>query len=475
MASILSSDRRRGAALTIVGPTMSGTGGWWRCSAPPRSGCGGRGRAGEVGLAALPRATNDELTIRSATSRAARHRARRAAVAEARLGHRQQLEHRVPPSRRIVKNGATARPYPHAWVVPWWKEAPKSEAMHVSSVRRTVALVCAAAAIASLMAASPAAGRGTPNTAALQVALKALHHYDGGIDGINGRGTKRAVRRYQRAHRLPVDGVAGPRTRRKLGARGRPSLGSRAMSARRPRLGRRGAPVAAPQARRSGRTAPTAASAPTPRPPSAARRRGTAWPSTASPAPPRSARSSAIAAPAAAPAEREQPDRPRPLPAPGPRPVTSPFGMRWGRLTPASTSAPPSGAPVGAGGRGTVIVRRLELGRLRQPGRDPAPARLPELVRAPLERRRERRAERGGRHADRRTSAPPAPRPAPTCTSRSATTAPRSTRAAYLLRTYAARLAPGTRPSTNEHDHAECLPPGPVETDPAKARLVDCR
>ena len=80
------------------------------------------------------------------------------------------------------------------------------------------------------------------NTAALQVALKALRHYTGGVDGIAGRRTKRAVRRFQRAHRLPVDGVAGPRTRRKLGRRGRPLLGRRIM-----RRGARGWDVAALQ------------------------------------------------------------------------------------------------------------------------------------------------------------------------------------------------------------------------------------
>jgi peptidoglycan hydrolase-like protein with peptidoglycan-binding domain len=67
------------------------------------------------------------------------------------------------------------------------------------------------------------------NTAALQVALKALRHYTGGVDGIKGRRTGRAIRRFQRAHHLPVDGIAGPRTRRKLGRRGRPLLGRRIM------------------------------------------------------------------------------------------------------------------------------------------------------------------------------------------------------------------------------------------------------
>lgn len=80
------------------------------------------------------------------------------------------------------------------------------------------------------------------NTAALQTALRALRHYTGGVDGITGPRTRRAIRRFQRAHRLRVDGVAGPRTRRKLGRRGRPLLGRRIM-----RRGNHGWDVAAVQ------------------------------------------------------------------------------------------------------------------------------------------------------------------------------------------------------------------------------------
>ena len=41
--------------------------------------------------------------------------------------------------------------------------------------------------------------------AALQVALRAVHLYHGGIDGVAGPGTRRAVRALQRSHHLAVD------------------------------------------------------------------------------------------------------------------------------------------------------------------------------------------------------------------------------------------------------------------------------
>jgi peptidoglycan hydrolase-like protein with peptidoglycan-binding domain len=102
----------------------------------------------------------------------------------------------------------------------------------------------AVAAALLLLALAPTAGamRSNANVAALQVALRALHHYHGGIDGIRGPRTKAATRRFQRRHHLTPDGVAGPRTRRALGRRGRPTLGRRTM-----RRGQRGWDVAALQ------------------------------------------------------------------------------------------------------------------------------------------------------------------------------------------------------------------------------------
>src|SRR4051812_43075333 len=86
-----------------------------------------------------------------------------------------------------------------------------------------------ALALSALLPAVAAARAPSANTAALQVALKAVHRYNGSVDGIAGPGTKHAVRAFQRRHHLTVDGVAGPRTRRALGRRGKPMLGSRVM------------------------------------------------------------------------------------------------------------------------------------------------------------------------------------------------------------------------------------------------------
>jgi Peptidase family M23/Putative peptidoglycan binding domain len=75
----------------------------------------------------------------------------------------------------------------------------------------------------------PAAGAGSARVAALQVALAAHRVYHGPIDGVEGPGTRRAVRSFQRRRHLAVDGVAGPRTRGALGRLGRHSLGSRIL------------------------------------------------------------------------------------------------------------------------------------------------------------------------------------------------------------------------------------------------------
>src|SRR5207302_517639 len=87
------------------------------------------------------------------------------------------------------------------------------------------------AVAAAAMAAAPAAlasGR-NPQTAGLQVALRAQGLYRGPIDAISGPGTVAAVRAFQRIHGLKVTGLADVRTRKALGPLGRPLFGARTL------------------------------------------------------------------------------------------------------------------------------------------------------------------------------------------------------------------------------------------------------
>ena len=97
-------------------------------------------------------------------------------------------------------------------------------------------------ALAVLAAQPDVAVAGRADVAALQVALRGVGLSPGPVDGISGPWTRRAVRRFQRRRGLIVDAIAGPQTRHALGRRGRPSLGSRAI-----RTGQRGWDVAALQ------------------------------------------------------------------------------------------------------------------------------------------------------------------------------------------------------------------------------------
>jgi peptidoglycan hydrolase-like protein with peptidoglycan-binding domain len=92
---------------------------------------------------------------------------------------------------------------------------------------RTGRYVAFASLLVALVAAAPAPAVVDPHTAGVQVALRAKGLYHGQIDGIRGPLTNRAVRTFQRRARLQVDGVAGPRTRAKLGRLGRPLYGRR--------------------------------------------------------------------------------------------------------------------------------------------------------------------------------------------------------------------------------------------------------
>jgi len=92
------------------------------------------------------------------------------------------------------------------------------------------ALVASFAAALALTAPATAAAASSADVAALQVALRAGGFYAGSVDGVAGPATSAAVRSLQRRRGIPADGIAGPRTRRALGRRGRPRLGSRPLS-----------------------------------------------------------------------------------------------------------------------------------------------------------------------------------------------------------------------------------------------------
>lgn len=92
---------------------------------------------------------------------------------------------------------------------------------------RTARCAVFASLLAALVAAAAVPADAAKQTPGLQVALKARGLYAGPIDGVAGPMTRRAVRIFQRRQGLIVDGVAGPRTRAKLGRLGRPLYGSR--------------------------------------------------------------------------------------------------------------------------------------------------------------------------------------------------------------------------------------------------------
>jgi len=109
-------------------------------------------------------------------------------------------------------------------------------------------VLCAAGAAAFALA--PAAQALNPQTAGLQVALRAYGLYGGSIDGIAGPKTVAATKAFQRRAGLPVSGRAGPRTRHALGPLGAPLFGRRTL-----RMGRFGWDVSVLQfllARRGG-------------------------------------------------------------------------------------------------------------------------------------------------------------------------------------------------------------------------------
>jgi hypothetical protein len=86
------------------------------------------------------------------------------------------------------------------------------------------------AAAAALLVAAPTASAGTnPQTAGLQVALRAQGLYRGAIDAIAGPATVAAVREFQQWEGLPVTGLADARTRAAMGPLGKPLFGARTL------------------------------------------------------------------------------------------------------------------------------------------------------------------------------------------------------------------------------------------------------
>jgi hypothetical protein len=94
-------------------------------------------------------------------------------------------------------------------------------------VARRFLVLCAAWVAAFALA--PVAQALNPQTAGLQVALRAYGLYGGAIDGIAGPKTVTATKAFQRRAGLPVTGRAGPRTRRALGPLGAPLFGRRTL------------------------------------------------------------------------------------------------------------------------------------------------------------------------------------------------------------------------------------------------------
>ena len=92
-------------------------------------------------------------------------------------------------------------------------------------MRRWLVPVLVAAALPA-----PAAAFTNPQIPGLQIALRARGYDPGPVDGIVGPRTAHAVRAFQRRAGIHADGLAGPRTRARLGRLGRPLFGARTLT-----------------------------------------------------------------------------------------------------------------------------------------------------------------------------------------------------------------------------------------------------
>ncbi|MBS1862400.1 MAG: peptidoglycan DD-metalloendopeptidase family protein [Actinobacteria bacterium] len=205
-------------------------------------------------------------------------------------------------------------------------------------------------ALVALAAPAPAAAS-TAEVAALQSALQGLRLYSGFVDGIKGPLTRDGIHTLQRRRGLRVDGIAGPETRRALGWRGRPGLGSRVM-----RSGDKGWDVAALQflLQRAGQGAGRADGLFGPLTREAVARAqeaaGITADGLAGPVTIRSLRSGAGGDGEA------PPTGPVRFLRPVPGPIGDPFGAPRNGYTHTGVDIPdPEGTPIGAAGVGTVI------------------------------------------------------------------------------------------------------------------------
>jgi LysM repeat protein len=96
-------------------------------------------------------------------------------------------------------------------------------------MRLRLVLAAIVALAAAVVVPDALAAPRNPQTAGLQVALRAQGLYHGAIDAIAGPETAAAVRAFQRSHHLRVTGRADRRTRAELGPLGRPLFGTRTL------------------------------------------------------------------------------------------------------------------------------------------------------------------------------------------------------------------------------------------------------
>lgn len=103
----------------------------------------------------------------------------------------------------------TLNPFDPKWLEQLsWKKLPSSAWIHLGAI--TISLTVLSMASSSALALQT--GNQGSQVMALQQQLKAAGYYDGTITGFYGSQTQAAVRRFQQAKGIGVDGIAGPKT-----------------------------------------------------------------------------------------------------------------------------------------------------------------------------------------------------------------------------------------------------------------------